>query len=183
MIRCLSAAWRARLAAAAATLCLLPAAFLSAGCSRVDDDRIPSMPVAINLADPGLWNIYGVSGTGLWRTFIKDLNVPSGFPYSANTHTGFGGVLLIGGVDPFDGTTDQPLAYDLSCPVECRRDVRVYIEENSLDAVCQLCESRYNVLTGGGTAISGDAYDHKPRYGLRRYQCIPGQLGGYIIRD
>ncbi len=167
------------MAFAVAALALLA---LSA-CSKVDDDRIPSMPVAINLADAGMWNVYGVSGTGIHRRFIKELGEPAGFTYTANTYTGFGGVLLIGGIDPFDGVTDQPLAYDLSCPVECKRNIRVAIDPANLEAVCPVCGSRYNVLSGGGTATSGEAYHHSPRYGLRRYQCIPGQLGGYIIRD
>ena len=86
------------------------------GCAQVDDDRIPAMPVSINLTDQGMWNVYGVSGTGMSRRFVKELGEPSGFHYSEATYTGFGGVLLFGGIDPFDGTTDIPLAYDLASP-------------------------------------------------------------------
>lgn len=156
---------------------------VASGCDSVQDDRIPSMPVSINLADPGLWNTYGVSGFGISRIFVRDLNIPSGF-YTANTYTGYGGVLLIGGMDPFDATTNTPLAYDLSCPVECKRDIRVEIDpEPPFEAVCPVCHSRYDVIALGGVSVAGDAYRHKPRYGLRRYECLPGQMGGYYIRD
>ena len=43
------------------------------GCAQVDDDRIPAMPVSINLTDQGMWNVYGVSGTGMSRRFVKEL--------------------------------------------------------------------------------------------------------------
>ncbi|MEE1022383.1 MAG: hypothetical protein U0L83_04525 [Muribaculaceae bacterium] len=164
---------------------LLPAAavMLAAGCHGIDDERIPAMPVAINLADAGLWNVYGVKTLGEYNEFIKPLNIPAGFFYGDNTYTGFGGVLLIGGMDPFDPTTFSPLAYDLSCPVECKRDIRVRIDDESLEAVCPVCESRYNVLMGGGASVAGPAYSHKPKYGLTIYRCVPGQLGGYTIRD
>ena len=73
--------------------------FLFAGsCHTVDDERIPAMPVSINLSDPGLWNTYGVAGFGLFRYFIPQLREPAGFSYSVGTATGFGGILLIGGI-------------------------------------------------------------------------------------
>lgn len=152
-------------------------------CTQIDDDQIPSMPVSINLSDAGLWNIYGVNGFGIYRNFIKDLGEPSGYHYTEGTYTGYGGVLLIGGMDPFNNDTDVPLAYDLSCPVECKRNIRVYIDPESLEAVCPTCGSRYDVTMQGGAAVSGSAYNHKPRYGLRRYLCVPSGYNGYMIRD
>ncbi len=72
-------------------------------CHEVDDDRIPQMPVNINLGDAGIWNVYGVSGFGLSRNFIMGVSPsqPEGFHYSADSRTGYGGVLLIGGMDPY----------------------------------------------------------------------------------
>ena len=62
---------------------------LMSGCHTVDDERIPAVPVNINLADAGLWNTYGVSGFGLFRYFIPRAGEPAGFRYTANTATGF----------------------------------------------------------------------------------------------
>lgn len=154
-----------------------------AGCTTVDDDRIPNMPVNIQLADAGIWNSYGVSGFGSYRRFILagGIREPKGFPFSQTSATGFGGVLLISGMDPFTSTTDTPLAYDLACPVERQADVRVEIESETYNARCPVCGSIYNVTTAGGTPVSGEAT--RIHCGLRRYRCLPSGYGGYVITN
>ncbi|MDE6561271.1 MAG: hypothetical protein K2K75_07825 [Muribaculaceae bacterium] len=166
-------------------LSLMALLSVASSCNQVDDDRIPSLPVYINLSDVGWWNTYGVSGIGISRNFINWQGVvsPSGFPFNANTYVGFGGVLLIGGIDPFTSDTNVPLAYDLSCPVECKQTVRVAIDPDNLEAVCPECGSHYNVITSGGSPVSGPALTGKYKYGLRRYVCDPAQGGGYIIHN
>lgn len=162
-------------------------AMLSAAsaCNQVDDDRIPSLPVYINLSGAGMWNSYGVAGVGIHRQFINWQGVlsPSGFPFTANTYVGFGGVLLIGGVDPFTSEPNVPLAYDLSCPVERSQTVRVFIDSDNLEAVCPQCGSRYDVVTAGGAPVGGIALTGTYKYALRRYYCDPAQGGGYIIHN
>ena len=155
------------------------------GCSSVDDERIPNMPVNINLGDPGLWNTYGVSGFGTNRDFIiaPGIRVPSGFPFADNSATGFGGVLLISGMNPFTTTTDIPLAYDLACPVERQSNIRVYIDEEDYVAVCPECGSTYDVTMGGGAPLSGPAFSGKYKYGLRSYRCFPSTFGGFVISN
>ena len=154
-------------------------------CNAVDDDRIPSLPVNIDLQGAGMWNSYGVSGVGISRDFInfQGERSPAGFPYNANTYVGFGGVLLIGGIDPFMAEPNVPLAYDLSCPVERSQTVRVSIDADNLEAVCKVCGSRYDVITAGGAPVGGPALTGKYKYGLRRYVCQPSQGGGYIIHN
>lgn len=168
-------------------LSLLLMALLSAfsACNQVDDDRIPSLPVYINLSGAGMWNTYGVWGVGISRNFINFQGVvsPTGFPFTANTYLGFGGVLLIGGVDPFTSDPNVPLAYDLSCPVERSQTVRVNIDSDNLEAVCPVCGSRYDVVMAGGSPVGGPALTGKYKYALRRYVCDPGQGGGYIIHN
>ena len=166
---------------------LLLMALLSAfaSCNQVDDDRIPSLPVYINLSGAGMWNSYGVSGVGLSRNFInyKGVVSPHGFPYNANTYLGYGGILLIGGVDPFTAETNVPLAYDLACPVELSPTVRVGIDPDNLEAVCPVCGSRYDVVMAGGSPVGGPALTGEYKYGLRRYVCDPAQGGGYIVHN
>lgn len=154
-------------------------------CNQVDDDRIPSLPVYINLSGPGMWNSYGVAGVGLSREFInfEGVRSPSGFPYNANTYVGFGGVLLVGGMDPFTSQPNVPLAYDLSCPVERSQTVRVCIDPDNLDAVCPQCGSHYDVVVAGGSPVSGPALTGKHKYALRRYVCDQANGGGYIIHN
>lgn len=154
-------------------------------CNKLDEDRIPSLPVYVNLSGAGMWNSYGVSGVGIYREFINSGTVssPSGFHYTANSYTGFGGVLLIGGIDPFTNEPNVPLAYDLSCPVERQTNVRVSIDAESLEAVCHKCGSRYDVIMSGGSPVGGPALTGESKYGLRRYYCDPGMNGGYIIHN
>lgn len=167
------------------TSACVSAILLLAGCHSVDDDRIPNYAVSINIADAGSWNTYGVSGFGSNRRFIlsSGLREPSGFPYSQQSATGYGGVLLINGMDPFATATDTPLAYDLACPVEVKPDVRVAIEGDLYEAVCPVCGSHYDVTMGGGSPLSGPAATGKHKYGLRRYRCLPTGSGGYIITN
>lgn len=168
------------------TLCLgIMLSWLTSGCKGVIDDRIPALPVSINLGDPGMWNTYGVTGFGIYRYFIlgNGMRVPSGFPYSQASATGYGGVLLIGGMDPFTTQTNVPLAYDLSCPVERDPRVRVEINIESFEAVCPECGSRYDVTMAGGAPCGGVALEGTHKYGLRRYNCRPAPMGGYIITN
>lgn len=158
---------------------------LLSGCNTIDDERIPNMPVSINLDNIGLWNTYGVTGFGTSRRFILDegIRVPVGFPYSQTSATGYGGVLLISGMDPFTTTTDIPLAYDLACPVERNRNIRVEIDPDTYVAVCPECGSTYDVTMAGGAPLSGPAMTGKYKYGLKNYVCYPTGSGGYRVTN
>lgn len=168
-----------------ATFLAIAAVLLGGGCDSVDDDRIPSLAVNINLAGAGQWNTYGVSGVGIYRYFIlsQDTRLPAGYSYSASSATGFGGVLLIGGVDAFTQEQNVPLAYDLACPVECKATIRVAIDPETLEAVCPVCGSHYNVVMAGGSPVSGPALTGDRKYGLRRYRCLAANGGGYVITN
>lgn len=154
---------------------------LLGSCKSVNDDVIPSMPVNINLASNALWTTYGVSGYGETRRFIKPLREPANFAYTDRSATGYGGVLLVSGVNPFTNEAGVPMAYDLSCPVECKPEVRVNVLmiDNLPTAVCPVCGSKYDILERGGSPVSGPAYAE--HLGLRRYDCHEGIYGGYLI--
>ncbi len=138
----------------------------------VDDDRIPLTPVHIDLANSGYWDTYGVHGLGSSRRFILHFQ-PADFPWTAATYTGFGGILLV--TDIFN----NPMAYDLACPVERNREVRIVYDAEKLNARCPQCKSVYDVSEFNGSPISGRAYELK--YGLRRYRVLPSAQGGYTI--
>lgn len=157
---------------AASVALLSSAAVALSGCHHIDDDRIPPVPVRIVFSNVGEWNTYGVGGALDNRRFIREESSPAGFPYTAMTYTGFGGVLLAGSV------TGEPLAYDLSCPVECKQDVRIFINEQSR-AECPKCHSEYEVFTNFGYPVSGEAAEKG--YGLARYRVVPGSQGEYMM--
>lgn len=158
----------------------------TSACNTVDDERIPNMLVNISLADAGVWNTYGVAGFGSNRNFIYSSNgtsQPVGFSYKYGSGTGFGGVLLIEGMDPFSTVTAIPLAYDLACPVERKADVRVKVDNDTYVAVCPQCNSTYDVTMQRGAPLSGVAATGKYKYALKSYTCIPSGSGGYYITN
>lgn len=157
----------------AAALACAAAVLMLASCRHIDDDRIPPMPVYVQFTTVGDWQLYGVAGAGLYRYFIKQDKKPAGYPYTAMTATGFGGVLLVGDIH------GEPVAYDLACPVECRSNVRVQVVEDNLTAECPVCHSVYDIASAYGYPLSGPAAQEG--YGLQRYSVNAGNNGIYRI--
>lgn len=157
-------------------------------CNTVDSDRIPAYAVNISLTPVSVWQTYGVTSFGDTRRFVRELHEPSNFAWLERTRTGFGGVLLVCGMDPFTTESNVPIAYDLACPVECKSNVRVAmvtVEEYPFPvAQCPECKSRYDVIEGGGRPLSGKALTSN--YGLRIYGCMPvdpTKGGGYLVMN
>jgi hypothetical protein len=142
-------------------------------CSHIDNKRIPAMAVNIVFSNVGVWNTYGVGGALETRRFIKADAVPSNFPYTITTYTGYGGVLLVGDI------YGNPIAYDLACPVECRATVRIVVDTENNIAECPNCHSTYDIFTNQGHPLSGDAA--KKGYGLQCYTVSRGASDYYII--
>ncbi|MDE6301507.1 MAG: hypothetical protein K2M19_07305 [Muribaculaceae bacterium] len=142
------------------------------GCHQIDNHRLPVAYVNLQFWTAADWDIWGVTGAGQHRRFIIQELVPSGFPYPASATTGLGGILLC------STYLGEPVAYDLACPVECRANVRVFINENS-EAECPVCHSRYDVFEKLGHPISGPAMEQG--YGLEVYRVGPGVRGEYMV--
>lgn len=154
------------------TAAISAVAAMLAGCHQIDNHRLPVAYVNLQFWTVADWDIWGVTGAGQHRRFIIQELVPSGFPYPASASTGMGGILLC---STYIG---EPVAYDLACPVECRANVRVFINEDS-EAECPVCHSRYDVFEKLGHPISGPALDDG--YGLQVYRVGPGAQGEYMI--
>ncbi len=143
-------------------------AVMTSSCESIDDQRIPPANVNIVFRTIGDWQIYGISGAGQYKQFIRSEKQPAGYPYGMSEYTGFGGLLLT--CDP----NGEYLVYDLACPVEVKPTVRVEIDsENPLAGVarCNKCGSTYN-LFGYGAPLSGEALSAK--YGLQKYHIAVG---------
>ncbi len=146
---------------------------LLCSCHHIDDDRIPPVPVHIAFNTIGDWHTWGVSGVGQPRTFILEQHQPAGFPYTALSQTGFGGVILMGDIH------GNPVAYDLACPVEARQSTRLFFVEEDMTLECPVCHSTFECVTNYGQPLSGEAANRG--YGLRIYHVIPGLSGEYMI--
>lgn len=144
-----------------------------AGCHRLDDQRIPPAPVRLQFYTVAEWTTYGVVGALSHKRYIKDQRIPSDFPYTALSQTGFGGLLLVGDI------LGAPRAYDLACPVECKSDVRIVVDDETLNACCPKCGSVYSIFSNYGQPISGPAAELG--YGLQKYYVGAGSQGEYMI--
>lgn len=163
-----------RLTAVFAASVLLAAT--AASCDHIDNKRLPAAPVNLVFTNVGMWNTYGVEGAMTYRYFIKTRQIrePAGFPYPVSAATGFGGILL---VSDYNG---MPIAYDLACPVECRTDVRVAIDDDTHLAICPMCRSTYSVFESYGHPVSGPAAERG--YGLQIYSVVPGSHDYFVVR-
>lgn len=141
----------------------MAATLLTVSCDTVDSDRIPPVNVNIAFSTIGDWELYGVSGAGMYRLFIESERQPAGFPYKGLEGTGYGGLLLI--ADPMG----QNLVYDLACPV-CIPTVSRIVPDTEASTAgvfkCNRCGSSYDAYAGGAPH-SGQAV--KDKYGLQRY--------------
>ncbi len=145
---------------------------LGTSCSSIDNDRLPPANVNIIFWTQSDWVIHGVSGAGQYKEFIREKKIPSNFPYTAQTYTGVGGTLLC---TTYAGT---PVAYDLACPVECKGDVRVFVNSGGY-AECPVCHSQYDIYSLMGHPISGTAAGRG--YGLEIRSVGPGSNGEYVV--
>lgn len=160
---------------AGCTKWLLTLAMLTsmASCDSVDDQRIPAMPVRITFRTEAEWITHGVPGACDYRCFVKPLRIPSSFPYTALDETGYGGVMVIGDING-DFT-----AVDMSCPVESRPDIRIFVPEGKLYAECPECGSTYEIFSNTGMPRSGMAAEQK--YALTLYHVHMGGPGEYRV--
>lgn len=146
-----------------------------ASCHKIDDDRIPPVPVYISFNSVGMWDIYGVAGATDYRYFIltPTTREPANFPYTALSQTGFGGILLVSDI------LGDPQAYDLACPVEVRQNVRVTVDTEKNIARCPVCHSEYDIYSNYGTPLSGPAASNG--YGLQRYHVGRASGADYML--
>lgn len=149
-------------------------------CDSVDDNRIPFAEVHLTFPNVGVWNIYGVSGAVDYRRYINTPTekFPADFPYTALDRTGYGGLLLVSDI------LGDVHVYDLSCPVEARPNVRIYVPQapgggNEQYAECPSCKSRYDVFVNRGNPMSGLAAERG--FGLQRYSIVSGGATEYRV--
>lgn len=145
-------------------------------CAHVDDDRIPWSFVRLPFSSPQ-WSESIRPAAGVHHRFVKSTLQPSWYPYTEISATGFGGILLV--ID----YANNPVAYDLACPYEVRRDVLIEVDGTTSMARCPKCGSTYHIFNNYGLPASGPSADRN--YALRRYN-VDGPLTGidyYIVQN
>lgn len=126
-------------------------AFLLAGCDDSVRSSIPDAPVylELNMATAPYTSMKYSSNNFVF--FETRNNLPVTFS------VGYAGIIVGTG---FDGAY---YAFDMSCPFEVKRDVRVYPNDLG-QAVCEECGSIFDIGNGNGFPISGKATEPLKRY-------------------
>lgn len=143
------------------------------GCHRLDSNRIPPAPAWLVFNTIDQWYTYGIKGALDTQIYIKEQRLPSNYPYTATSLTGYGGVLLVGDIH------GAPRAYDLACPVECKPDVRLVVDHDINKARCPRCGSIYDIFSNYGTPVQGPAREYE--YALRQLYVGAGSQGQYMV--
>ena len=134
---------------------------ISFSCTQTEDNYFPSYRV--NLELDLTFEDKALNEQMAYKTYIAGQT--SGLAESELT--GFGGVLVYHGLTGI-------AAYDLACPYEQKRSIRIEVDSTKLYAICPECGSTFNIWEGTGTHISGPA-----TRGLKIYSTI--QTGNKII--
>ena len=121
-----------------------------------ETNSIPNLFVRLyldtNLEDKALRIVSG------YKTYTR-----ANIDYNPNLEgIGYGGILVVHAID------DQFYAFDLSCPYEADRNIRIEVDESSHVAVCPVCKTEYSVFSYGGIAAPNGA----GREYLKKYQVV-----------
>ncbi|MDO4671335.1 hypothetical protein [Falsiporphyromonas endometrii] len=143
-------------------LILLFIGLLTTGCRQEIYETMPELPVNYTL----MWNspkglIIQAPGSSVEvseRTKVTD-------------YIGFGGLIIVHTI----GATNEYVAFDLSCPLEANRQIKLQPTDN-MEYKCPECGSRYSVIYGSGAPTKGPS-----RIPLKRYKAIRTQEGVYCI--
>jgi len=80
---------------------------------------------------------------------------------------GYGGVLISTFTD-FNSANIVFAAFDMACPYEIDRNIRVFPESNNVFAVCEKCGSRFDLSDGLGIRETGPATENLRRFNAFR---------------
>ncbi len=82
---------------------------------------------------------------------------------------GFGGIVVIYGFN------EQFYAFDLACPHEVDREIKV-VPNDAGQAVCETCGSVFSLGYGSGNRLSGPAQEGLRRYNVSVYETVAGTI-------
>ena len=90
---------------------------------------------------------------------------------SETDRLGYGGILVINGLGQ---NLINLLAYDLACPNEVQRDIKIKPDNTGLQAICPKCGAIFNIATGG-------APESGSKFWLKRYHVNQSSDTRYIV--
>ena len=107
-----------------------------------------------------------------WRQLYSPLGTISMTEWNFK-EVGYGGILVINGI----GKEEINLyAYDLSCPVECDKSIKVNVTDE-VKAKCPNCGAIYDIYYGIGNS------ENKPKYTLKSYKVKQSSSNLYYVTN
>lgn len=142
---------------------LFPSIFLIVvftACETNYRSPIPNYPVGLRVDLTGPYNNFKNS-SNQFLLFEK--------PPLTTDRVGYGGIMLYSGLMPDDYGNTVYYAFDMACPHEAKRTVKVYPVQDSLPGIvrCEECGSEFNVAYGFGDPVKGPATKLLKRYRVR----------------
>ena len=118
---------------------------------------IPNFPVGLKIDLAGKYNLFKNSS----NQFLLFEEQPL-----ATDRIGYAGIMLYSGLMPDDYGNTVYYAFDMACPYEAKRTVKVYPVQDSLPGIvrCEECGSEFNVGYGFGDPVKGPATKLLKRY-------------------
>jgi len=133
-------------------------------CQKEYYTSIPDCQVNLELSLNGL--DYSLNANLAYKVFTQ--------PRLEKDRLGYGGILVINGFS-MNGNPVNLYAYDLACPVEMQRTVRVVPDKSGGTATCPKCGAVYEIATGTGAPQSGS------KYYLKSYTVVNNGNGVYTV--
>ena len=118
---------------------------IALSCEKQYYTSIPDYPVNLELKLESL--DYELNANLAYKRFTQ--------PRFAADKLGFGGILVINGMGE---NTINLYAFDLACPVESQREIRVVPDKSGVTATCPKCGAVFTIATGTGAPQSGTKY-------------------------
>jgi nitrite reductase/ring-hydroxylating ferredoxin subunit len=137
---------------------ILTAIILLFACDDLDKSAIPDSPVYLerNINSEAM----ELRAAGGYKTYT--------IPEKYGDAIGFGGLVLICSFN-----NDGYHAFDLACPKEVDRNVRV-VPNDAGQAACPTCGSVFSIGYGSGNRVSGPAKEGLRKYQITTYTTVSG---------
>ncbi len=137
--------------------------FATFACDREEFSEIPYAQV-----------FYDLSNEDMDHLLISPSFISITQPRYQTDKIGYGGLLVVHGIDI--GPSFSYYAYDLSCPNEAKKNIRIKPDESGITATCSTCGAKFNIANG-----IGSPENNVTRYNLTRYNVIKLITGQYRV--
>lgn len=131
-------------------------AFCFVGCDDTYKSSIPNVPVNLKINLTSEEPLFKNSANKYLLIKTRD------YEYD---RIGYGGILIYSSIDFDDSGKTKYYSFDMACPYEADRNIKVYPKEDAFgQVVCEKCGSVYEIGYGFGNPSSGPSKEPLKKY-------------------